>query len=52
MREHAVELLDMFESHVRATPAKTDVIYKAKAMLFAGNLPTKYVLEYAASMVL
>jgi hypothetical protein len=51
-RAKAVELLDMLEAHVRATPKKADIIYKAKDMLFAGNLPTKYVLEYAASMVL
>jgi DNA polymerase III delta prime subunit len=51
-RAKAVELLDMLEAYVRATPRKADIIYKAKDMLFAGNLPTKYVLEYAASMVL
>lgn len=51
-RAKAVEMLDMLEGYVRATPAKADFIYKAKAMLFNANLPTKYVLEYAASSVL
>jgi DNA polymerase III delta prime subunit len=51
-RAKAVQLLDMFEAYVRTTPQKAAIIYKAKSMLFAGNLPTKYVLEYAASMVL
>ncbi|MDB5255208.1 MAG: polymerase delta subunit [Candidatus Nomurabacteria bacterium] len=51
-RAKAVQMLDMLEAHVRSTPKKADIIYKAKDMLFAGNLPTKYVLEYAASMVL
>jgi len=51
-RAKAVQLLDMLEAHVRKHPAKASIIYKAKDMLFAGNLPTKYVLEYAASMVL
>jgi hypothetical protein len=51
-RAKAVQLLDLLEAHVRATPKKADIVYKAKDMLFAGNLPTKYVLEYTASMVL
>ncbi len=51
-RAKAVELLDLLEAHVRGTPQKADIVYKAKGMLLAGNLPTKYVLEYAASMVL
>lgn len=51
-RAKAVQLLDMLEAYVRNTPKKADIVYKAKDMLFAGNLPTKYVLEYAASMVL
>ncbi len=51
-RANAVLLLDQLEAYVRLTPAKAAIIYKAKDMLFSGNLPTKYVLEYAASMVL
>jgi DNA polymerase III delta prime subunit len=51
-RAKAIELLDLFEYYVRAAPYKAEIIYKAKNMLFAGNLPTKYVLEYAATMVL
>ncbi|MES2224480.1 MAG: hypothetical protein V4478_00670 [Patescibacteria group bacterium] len=51
-RAKAVQLLDMLEAHVRTTPAKAAIVYKAKDMLFKANLPTKYILEYAASMVL
>lgn len=51
-RAKAVQLLDALEAQVRSTPRKADIVYKAKDMLFAGNLPTKYVLEYAVSMVL
>ncbi len=51
-RAKAVQMLDMFEVHVRTIPYKAEIIYKAKDMIFKGNLPTKYVLEYAASMVL
>lgn len=51
-RAKAIEMLDMFEAYVHASPEKAGIVYKAKNMLFAGNLPTKYVLEYAASMVL
>ncbi len=51
-RAKAIQLLDLLEAHVRTIPAKAHIIYTAKDMLFAGNLPTKYVLEYAASMVL
>lgn len=51
-RAKAVHMLDMLEAHVRTTPSKVHIIYKAKDMLFKANLPTKYVLEYAASMVL
>lgn len=51
-RAKAVLILDMLEAHVRATPAKATIIYNAKDMLFSANMPTKYVLEYAASMVL
>ena len=51
-RANAVLLLDKLEAYVRTSPQKAAIIYKAKDMLFSGNLPTKYVLEYAASMVL
>lgn len=51
-RAKAVQMLDMLEAYVRSTPAKAAIIYKAKDMLFSANLPTKYILEYAASMVL
>jgi len=51
-RANAIVMLDMLEAHVRTSPQKAAIIYKAKDMLFSANMPTKYVLEYAASMVL
>ncbi len=51
-RAKAVVMLDMLEAYVRSAPKKAAIIYKAKDMLFSANLPTKYILEYAASMVL
>jgi DNA polymerase III delta prime subunit len=51
-RAKAVQMLDMLEAYVRTAPQKAAIIYKAKDMLFSANLPTKYILEYAASMVL
>jgi DNA polymerase III delta prime subunit len=51
-RAHAIDMLDMLEAHVRTSPQKAAIIYRAKEMLFSANMPTKYVLEYAASMVL
>ncbi|MDB5188720.1 MAG: polymerase delta subunit [Candidatus Nomurabacteria bacterium] len=51
-RAKAILILDMLEAQVRSIPAKAAIIYKAKDMLFSANMPTKYVLEYAASMAL
>ncbi len=51
-RARAVELLDSLETFVKNDPLKAGTIYEAKKMLFAANLPTKYVLEYAVSVVL
>ncbi|HEY0980122.1 MAG TPA: hypothetical protein VGE18_01790 [Candidatus Paceibacterota bacterium] len=51
-RARAVELLDSLESFVKNDAGKASTIYEAKKMLFAANLPTKYVLEYAVSVVL
>lgn len=51
-RARAVELLNALENHVKTDPLKASAIYEAKKMLFAANLPTKYVLEYAVSVVL
>jgi DNA polymerase III delta prime subunit len=51
-RAKAIELLDLLEASVRMIPAKAAIVYNAKDMIFSGNLPTKYVLEYAVSMVL
>lgn len=51
-RARAVELLNALESHVKTDPIKAGTVYEAKKMLFMANLPTKYVLEYAVSVVL
>lgn len=51
-RAKAIEFLDTIEHHVREQKQKADVIYEAKKMLFLANMPTKFVLEYAVSMVL
>lgn len=51
-RARAVYILDILEMQVRSDAEKVAAIYAAKHMLFAANMPTKYVLEYAASMVL
>ena len=51
-RAHAVLLLDALEEKVRTDPTRSAVLYDAKHMLFAANMPTKYILEYAVNMVL
>lgn len=51
-RAKGIQFLDSLELTVRAVPAKARYVYEAKHMLFAANLPTKFVLEYAVSMVL
>ncbi len=51
-RAKGVQFLDTLEQTCRTAPAKARYVYEAKDMLFAANLPTKFVLEYAASMVL
>jgi len=51
-RARAVELLDALEHHIQKHPAKATAVYDAKKMLLKANLPTKFVLEYAASVVL
>lgn len=51
-RARAVELLDSLEMNVKDDPKKAGTIYEAKKMLLGANLPTKYVLEYAMSVVL
>lgn len=51
-RARAVQLLDSLEMHVRADAIKSRTIYDAKKMLLKANMPTKFVLEYAASVVL
>lgn len=51
-RAKAIEFLDTIEHHVKAQKEKVDIVYEAKKMLFLANMPTKFVLEYAVSMVL
>jgi len=51
-RARAVQLLDTLENHVKSDPAKAMVIYDAKKMLLKANMQTKFVLDYAASVVL
>lgn len=51
-RAKAVEFLDVLEQHVAENKIKATVLYEAKKMLFSANMPTKFVLEYAVSMVL
>ncbi len=51
-RAHAVRLLDALEAHVRTNAIAAAHIYEAKHMLLYAQMPTKYVLEYAVSMVL
>ena len=51
-RARAVQLLDSLELHVKSDVAKSRAIYDAKKMLLRANMPTKFVLEYAASVVL
>ena len=49
-RAKATLLLDTLESSTKKDPTKSRAIYEAKHMLFAANMPTKYVLEYAVTM--
>lgn len=51
-RASAVELLDALEAHVKNDPQKAQTIFDAKKMLLKANMPTKFVLEYAVSVVL
>lgn len=52
LRAKAVAFLDGLEASLRQSPHKAVYIYKAKHLLFKGNLPTKQVLEYAVTMSL
>lgn len=51
-KARAVELLDALEVHVRKDAQKAELVYGAKKMLLQVNLPPKFVLDYAASVVL
>ena len=50
-RSRAVALLDELEQVVRQHPRAADTIYRAKAMLFSANLPTKYILDYVSTVI-
>lgn len=51
-KARAVELLDALEVHVQKDAQKASLIYGAKKMLLKANLPPKFVLDYAVSVVL
>lgn len=51
-RANAVALLDQLEVQCKADAKKSRTIYEAKHMLFAANMPTKFVMEYVVSAVL
>jgi DNA polymerase III delta prime subunit len=51
-RARAIEFLDALETQLKGKPKLASYIYEAKDMLFKANMPTKFVLEYAVSMVL
>ncbi|MCC6198895.1 hypothetical protein IT401_01630 [Candidatus Nomurabacteria bacterium] len=48
-RDRALLLLDRLEEASRLQPSTAGVVYEAKRMLFRGNLPTKFVLDYIAT---
>ncbi len=50
-RARAVLLLDVLESVVRTDSSDAKVVYEAKDMLFKANMPTKFVLDYVATVV-
>ncbi len=50
-RSRAVALLDELESSVKGNHVAADTIYRAKAMLFKANLPTKFVLDYISTVI-
>lgn len=50
-RAKAVEYLDILESTFKKDIEKSNIIYEAKKMLFKANIPTKYVMEYVATVV-
>ena len=51
-RANAIKMLDELEIASSRDHAKSRAIYEAKHMLFAGNLPTKFVMEYVVTRVL
>jgi DNA polymerase III delta prime subunit len=50
-RGRALVLLDALEAAVIKHRAHADMVYRAKAMLLKANLPTKFVLDYVATVV-
>lgn len=50
-RGRAVALLDRLEKVVRGTKTEARLVYEAKEMLFKANMPTKFILDYIATVV-
>ena len=50
-RERALFFLDRLEYAVKTNPTKVKLVYEAKDLLIKGNLPSKQVLEYIATIV-
>lgn len=50
-RSRALSLLDQLEVQTKKHPEKTRSIYEAKHMLLHANLPTKFVMEYVATII-
>jgi DNA polymerase III delta prime subunit len=50
-RSRALILLDDLEYFVKDQPYEATILYRAKKMLFKANLPTKFVLDYVATVL-
>lgn len=50
-RSRAIALLDDLELSVRDSALSSRAVYEAKEMLLRANLPTKFVLDYVATVI-
>lgn len=50
-RARALILLDELERALKGDANKAKTLYEAKEMLYRANMPTKFVLDYVATMV-
>lgn len=50
-RSRATILLDALEMSVREERARAGLVYEAKKMLMKENIPTKFVLDYIATVI-